>query len=169
MGSLTVYLVSLPLLAVGALSASQANAQAFTADYGLSPTRPSGLELGPVRISPVLQSDARFSGAGLSLDAGRDWFARIGVGRELQETPALSIGPASAQVLSIGGGYRFSGGRSLSLQLNRGGPADRLGLAVSYDWPRYFVRMSYDTALSPSLSPSLLPQDRLRFSAGVRF
>lgn len=151
------------LAAAGALTPQQANAQAFTADYGLAPVRPGALELGPVRINPVLQADARYSGAGLSLDAGRDWFARVGVGRELAQ-PSFSFNSASAHVLSIGGGYRFSGGRSLSLQLNRGGPSDRLGLAVSYDWPRYFVRLSYDTMLAPQQ-----PQDRLRFSAGVRF
>jgi hypothetical protein len=34
---------------------------------------------------------------------------------------------------------------------------------VSYDWPRYFVRLSYDPGLNPVM------QDKLRFSAGVRF
>jgi hypothetical protein len=169
MRSLIAPVAWLPLLTAAALVWPQdASAQAFSADYGLSPRR-AGLNLGPVRVAPMLQADARFSGAGLSVDAGRDWFARIGVGRELQQTPALSMGPGSAQVLSIAGGYRFGGGQALSLQLSRGA-ADRLGLSVSYDWPRYFVQLSYDTALTPSPSLSALPQDsKLRFSAGVRF
>ncbi len=174
-------LACLPLLAAAALAWPQgAQAQAFSADYGLSrpgvpvsaqpalPGRLGMFNLGPVRINPAFQSGPGYSGAGLSLEAGRHWFAQVGVGRELLQTPALSMGPGSAQVLSIAGGYRFGGGQALSLQLSRGA-ADRLGLSVSYDWPRYFVRLSYDTRLSPSLSPSLLPQDSLRFSAGVRF
>ena len=155
----------LPLLAAGVLAWPQsAQAQAFSADYGLAPSRGvAGLQLGSIRISPVLQADARFSGVGLSLGSGRNWFAQVGLGQSLQQIPGLPARSASSDVLSIAGGYRFSEGRSLSLQLNRAKAGDRLGLAVSYDWPRYFVRLSYDTTLSP------LPQDSLRFSAGVRF
>ena len=47
--------------------------------------------------------------------------------------------------------------------LPTGRPAQRLGLAVSYDWPRYFVRLAYDS------KADFTPQDRLRLSAGVRF
>lgn len=173
---------SLPLLAAAAALACPASAQAqgFSADYGLSrpgvqlsePPTPAGrlglFNLGPVRINPAIQSGPGYSGAGLSLQAGRHWFAQVGVGHELQQTPLLPVSPASSQVLSIAGGYRFGSGQAMSLQLSRGA-ADRLGLSVRYDWPRYFVRLSYDTMLSPPLSPSLLPQDRLRFSAGVRF
>ena len=65
--------------------------------------------------------------------------------------------------MRIGGGYRWSDGQSLSLHVTGGRGPERLGLSVSYDWPRYFVRLSYDSGLNP------VPQDRLRFSAGVRF
>ena len=39
----------------------------------------------------------------------------------------------------------------------------RLGLSVSYDWPRYFVRLAYDP------KANFLPQDSLKLSAGMRF
>jgi hypothetical protein len=65
----------------------------------------------------------------------------------------------------VGGGYRWANGQSLSLQLSRGrGAGQRLGLAVNYDWPHYFVRFAYDQS-----GLTLTPQDSLRFSAGVRF
>jgi len=154
----------LPLLAAGVLAWAQgAGAQGFSADYELArpgavaaepetPGRTGMFNLGPVRINPAFHADPGFSGAGLSLDAGRHWFAQIGFGRSV-----------STDVLNIGGGYRWNDGRSLSLQLNRGRSTERLGLSVSYDWPRYFVRLTYDSKLAP------IPQDSLRFSAGVRF
>ena len=132
-----------------------ARAQAFSADYGL-------LNFGVVAISPNLQSDTRFSGAGLSLAAGRNWFAQVAVGRGLQQPVSLS-GANAGDALSIGGGYRWGDGQSMSLQVTGGHGADRLGLSVRYDWPRYFVRLSYDSRINP------LPADTLRFSAGVRF
>lgn len=154
----------LSCLAAGALAWPQAaQSQTFSVDYGLAPRSAGGVDLGPVRINPVLQSEPRYSGAGLSVDAGRDWFARVGVGRQQHLTAGPPSGAASAQMLSITGGYRFNNGQTLSLQLNRGPAAERLGLSINYEWPRYFVRLSYDTMLSP------LPQDSLRFSAGVRF
>ena len=138
----------LPLLAAGALLCpAVAGAQAFSADY---------------RIRPIVQADSQFSGAGLSLAAGANWFAQVSVGRSLQHDPIAS-GVVPAEALRVAGGYRWADGQSLSLQVTGGRGSERLGLSVSYDWPRYFVRLSYDTGLSP------LPQDKVRFSAGMRF
>jgi hypothetical protein len=116
---------------------------------------------GALNLSPALQSDSRFSGVGLSLEAGRNWFGLIGVGRspEQEHVP----GYVSGEQLSVSGGYRWSDGQSLSLRLTAGRGTERLGLALSYDWPRYFVRLSYDSRLN------LIPQDSVRFSAGMRF
>jgi hypothetical protein len=165
----------LPLLAAGAFLAlpQAAGAQAFTANYALS--RPvqfpsdsavslsAGLfDLGLVRVAPALRGDGRYSGAGLSFEAGRNWFAEVGLGRGLQLHPEPASA-ASGGVLSVSGGYRWTDGQALSMQLTGGRGADRLGLAVSYDWPRYFVRLSYDSRFN------LVPTDTLRFSAGVRF
>jgi hypothetical protein len=72
-------------------------------------------------------------------------------------------GAGTGEALRIGGGYRWSDGQSLSLHVTSGRGRERLGLSVSYDWPRYFVRLSYDPGLNPVM------QDKLRFSAGVRF
>ena len=164
----------LPCLAAGALLwPAAASAQAFSADYGLSRPaveeaapasvlRGGTLQLGGVRVGTVAQADARFSGAGLSLAAGANWFAQVSVGRSLQFDAGLSAA-VPAEALRVAGGYRWADGQSLSLQVTSGRSADRLGLSVSYDWPRYFVRLSYDTGLNP------LPQDKLRFSAGMRF
>lgn len=60
------------------------------------------------------------------------------------------------------GGYRWAGQQSLSLQLVRD-RRDSLGLAVSYDWPSYYLRIGLDN------KTHLVPQDTLRFSAGVWF
>jgi hypothetical protein len=138
--------------AAGALAwPAFAQGQAFSADYGL----------GSLRIQAASQSSLDFYGAGLSVAAGRTWFGQVGMGRSLPDT----VSPAgAAQVVSLAGGYRFGGGQSLSLQLSRGRGSDpRPGLAVNYDWPRYFVRLSYDTRMS------LQPQDHVRLSAGLRF
>lgn len=133
----------LPLLAiVAAVWPAASNAQGFAADYEL-------------RIAKTSHARAEFSGAGLSLQAGRHWFAQVGMGDNFHY---------QGDMMNVGGGYRWNDGQSLSMQLSRGrGPDQRLGLAVSYDWPRYFVRMSYDTRLAP------VPQDNFRFSAGIRF
>lgn len=163
MRSASAFPALLPLLAAGALAwPLGAAAQGFAADYGLSPNRPALFNLGPVRFNPVFETDARYSGAGLSMQAGRNWFAQVGAGRSLQLNPSLPAS-AAADVVNITGGYRWSDGQSLSLQLNRARTAERLGLSVSYDWPRYFVRLTYDSTLAP------VPQDSLRFSAGIRF
>lgn len=124
-----------------------AQAQSFEADYS---------------IRPALVAGESFSGAGLSLNAGRNWFAQVAVGRGAQFSP-LPATPASAGAMSIAGGYRWSNGESLSLRLTSGRGAERLGLAVSYDWPRYFVRLSYDSKFT------LTPAETLRFSAGMKF
>ena len=97
-------------------------------------------------------------GAGLSLEAGQQWFGRVGVGRTYGALPG-----ADGSLVSLAGGYRWSDGQSLSLQLTRS-RTERLGLAVRYDWPKYFVRVSYDLRLATDPVP-----DTLRFSAGVRF
>jgi hypothetical protein len=165
--------VWLPLLAPAALAWTQsAAAQAFSADYGLSRAAPpaaapasygsTAFTLGGVHVGPALQADPGFSGAGLSLQAGRNWFAQVAVGQSLHVAPGLP-GTVSADALRIGGGYRWGDGQTLSLQITSGRGPDRLGLAVGYDWPRYFVRLSYDAGLNP------VPQDRLRFSAGMHF
>ncbi len=110
----------------------------------------------------MVQTDSQFSGAGLSLATGANWFGQVSVGRSLQYDPAFSSLRAG-DALRVGGGYRWSNGQSLSLQVTAGRAQERLGLSVSYDWPRYFVRLTYDTGLNP------VPRDKLRFSAGVRF
>lgn len=161
------------LTAVALLWPVVAGAQAFSADYGLA--RPgvgsgiaapaysgSSFSLGSVRVGPALLADARFSGAGLSLAAGENWFANVSVGRSLQYDPGLSAA-VPTEALRVAGGYRWANGQSLSLQVIGGRSPERLGLSVSYDWPRYFVRLSYDTGLNP------VPQDKLRLSAGMRF
>jgi len=162
----------LPLAATGLMWAPGAAAQVFSADYELArPAEPAAaaasslsapISLGSVRIGPAFQADTEYSGAGLSLAAGRNWFAQVSVGRSLQQPSALN-GMAANDAMRIGGGYRFGDGQSLSLHVTGARGPDRLGLSVSYDWPRYFVRLSYDAGINP------VPQDRLRFSAGVRF
>jgi hypothetical protein len=83
----------------------------------------------------------------------------------VSQGPVSVLTPAASNdIVNVGGGYRWGNGQALSLQLSKGrGTAQRLGLAVNYDWPHYFVRFSYDQGLY------LAPQDSLRFSAGVRF
>jgi hypothetical protein len=119
-----------------------AHAQGFTADYTLSHTA------GPPAV-------------GLAMQADRNWFGQVGV----SQGPVSALTPfASNDIFNVGGGYRWANGQSLSLQLSRGrGAGQRLGLAVNYDWPHYFVRLSYDQGLN------IVPQDSLRFSAGMRF
>jgi len=148
---------------------SGAFAQAFAADYGLAP--PAGWAgqhgfsaQGPrgLLVAPAVQSDPHFVGAGLSVAAGRNWFAKVAVGRSL----AIGSAPAgmpSRDGLSVAGGYRWSDGQALSLQVTGARGGNRLGLSVSYDWPRYFVRLSRDSGLNPA------PQENVRFSAGMRF
>lgn len=44
-----------------------------------------------------------------------------------------------------------------------GTPIARTGLAVTYDWPRYFARLAYDPKVN------FTPQNMWRFSVGTRF
>jgi hypothetical protein len=109
--------------------------------------------------SPLLAHAQGFS-ADYALWSGSNWFGQV----SLSQAPMNQLTHATNDAVNLGGGYRFADGQSLSLQVSRArGPLPRLGLAVSYDWPRYFVRFSYDQGLN------LAPQDNLRFSAGVRF
>ena len=134
-------------MAALALAAGLAHAQTFSADY---------------RIAPAFHIANDALGPGLSLQGGQNWFGQLGV----SQAPASPLTHTSgSDVMNVAGGYRWSNGQTLSLQVSRGrGPGQRLGLAVNYDWPNYFLRFSYDP---PSLT--LSPQDSLRFSAGFRF
>lgn len=124
-------------LAAALCAPSVGAAQGFAANYSL-----------PLRVTAPA--------SGLSLEAGERWFARVGVGSSLVDQERLSIG----------GGYRFGGGDTLSVQVVRGLGQDRMGLAVRYDWVNnYYLRVSYDRRFSDSLTPS----PDLRFSAGIRF
>lgn len=140
------------------LAACVAQAQPLSINYDLTVPSPLSapeftpepvLEFGPVRLAGARSSD----GSGLSLEAGRSWFARVGVGRSLD-----------SEVVSVGGGYRFRAGDALSMHVTRQLGQERLGLAVRYDWRRSYMRLSYDT---PDRAFGL--PDRLRLSAGVRF
>jgi hypothetical protein len=137
-----------------------ASAQGFTADYDIARIAPADAPT-TLRLTPARALGGEYTG-GLSLEAGRNWFGQVG----LAQGPVSGLMPASSNdILNVAGGYRWSNGQSLSLQLSRGrGTGQRLGLAVNYDWPHYFVRFAYD----PS-GLTLTPQDSLRFSAGVRF
>jgi hypothetical protein len=99
----------------------------------------------------TFSADYALARSGIELPPGPQHVGPISFGR-VRVAPAL---PGHGDF----SGYRRSDGQALSL--HHGG--NRLGLSVSYDWPRYFVRLSYDAGLNP------LPQDNLRFSAGMRF
>jgi hypothetical protein len=154
----------LPVALALALSCAVARAQSFSADYDLlrsqeAVTAPA-MQFGSISLAPALQSQGDVSGAGLSLSAGRSWYGQVALGHAA--APAWRA--EGSDVLSVGGGYRFPDGQAMSLQFSRGrGPDRRLGLAVGYDWPRYFLRFSWDQRLN------VAPQDSLRFSAGLRF
>lgn len=133
-------------------------AQGFTADYDLARVNAAD-PASVVRLAPALSLGGDRSSLGLSLQAGRHWFGQV----QMSHEAAGSLLPVSSRHwVDVGGGYRWGNGQSLSLQLSRV-QGQRLGLAVNYDWPRYFVRLSYDPGLT------FAPQDSLRFSAGVRF
>jgi hypothetical protein len=119
------------------------------ADADLLP-RGSLFSLGPVRVAPAYAYGG--SGAGLSFEAGQAWFARVGLGRSLD-----------SEVVSVAGGYRWPDGQALSMQFTRNLAQERTGLALRYDWPRYYLRVGYDLRLRDGYS------ETLRFSAGVRF
>ncbi|HVZ43093.1 MAG TPA: hypothetical protein VHA82_04720 [Ramlibacter sp.] len=111
------------------------------------------LSLGQVRIGSSRTYQGH-TGAGLSMEAGRQWFGRLTIGHSLE-----------ASQLSLGGGFRWGDGQSVSLQLTaRNRPQERLGLSVRYDWPRYYLRLGFDPR--SHLEGTV---DTLRFSAGMRF
>ncbi|MBI2768589.1 MAG: hypothetical protein HYX47_03105 [Burkholderiales bacterium] len=92
--------------------------------------------------------------------AGDNWYGGLGLAqRSAQGSPLMQL--QVREVPALSGGYRWDERHSLSLQLVPTGR--RMGLAVSYDWPRYFVRLAYDP------KANFMPQDTLRLSAGVRF
>lgn len=117
-------------------------------DFESSPRVPL-LAAGPVSLAAASSS----TGYGLSLQAGQRWFAGVGVGRSLV-----------ADVMSVGGGYRFTGGDSVSMHVTRQLGQERLGLAVRYDRAQAYLRLSYEAPLRP-----MNGAESLRFSAGVRF
>jgi hypothetical protein len=63
----------------------------------------------------------------------------------------------------------LSKGRRLTLDglfktgLVGGNTIHKVGASVTYDWPRYFVRVAYDP------NANFAPENMWRFSAGVRF
>jgi hypothetical protein len=150
------------LLAVAAVAPCIAQTRVFSPSYEL--TRPvssaaadgdllpsgTALAVGPLRLAPAASGN---TGAGLSLEAGKQqWFGRLTVGRTVE-----------LDMLSLGGGYRWSDGKSLSMQLTHS-RQEGLGLSLRYDWPRsYYLRLSYDPR------PANTASDMLRFSAGIRF
>jgi hypothetical protein len=157
-------LLRLPLLvALLAAAACGAGAQGVSPLYQLTaPTpmldpevtpRTPLMAIGPVRVSAASST----TGSGLSLQAGQQWFARVGLGRSLD-----------GDALSVGAGYRFHGGQALSMHVTRESARqlgqERLGLAVRYDWAAAYLRLGYEAPLR-----SLGGVDTLRFSAGVRF
>lgn len=141
------HLARLALAAAACGWASAAGAQPGPVNYEL--TRPAwappSLRLGTNATGP--------QGAGLSLEAGKDWFGRLGLGHA----------PDTGTQWSLGAGYRWGNGESLALEMTRARGQAQLGLALRYDWPRYYLRLSYDP------KPGELPADVLRFSAGIRF
>lgn len=149
------------LLAFALLAASAAAAQELAPNYMLArPTWAAAADpdlvprLGLANMGGVqLSASSSDTGAGLSLQAGAQWFARVNVGRSL-----------ASDVVSVGGGYRFGDGQALSMHVTRQLGQERLGLAVRYDWTRTYLRLSYDTRTGAAGSP-----DMLRFQAGMRF
>lgn len=157
---ISIRLLLTPLLAgVLALACSAAAAQAMPSQYQLTAPTPlldpevsprvPLLNAGPVQLAGATST----TGSGLSLQAGQRWFARVGVGRSLD-----------ADVVSMGGGYRFANGQALSMHVTRQLGQERLGLAVRYDWTHSYLRLAYEAPLRP-----MGGADTLRFSAGVRF
>jgi hypothetical protein len=149
------------VVAAAAAVPALGHAQGFRADYDIARFSSAGDTAPSVRIAPAFSLGGDASGAGLSMQAGRNWFGQV----ELAQVHAAALlPPATNDIVNIAGGYRWGNGRALSLELSRGrSSGQRLGLAVNYDWPHYFVRLSFDQGLN------LAPQDSLRFSAGVRF
>ncbi len=117
---------------------------------------------GPVRLMPSLQvTPGGFWGGGVSVVAGGSWFGGVRLGRTPARPDQPTAAPGSA-ALMFSGGYLWGGQQSVSLQVVRD-RRDNLGLAVSYDWPSYYLRLDLDN------KNRLVPQETLRLSAGVRF
>jgi hypothetical protein len=117
---------------------------------------------GPVRVMPSLQvTPGGFWGGEVGVEAGGNWFGGLRLGRSpVRRDDGLPAEASHAVMLS--GGYRWGSSQSVSLQLVRD-RRDSLGLAVSYDWPSYYVRVGLDN------KTRFTPQETLRLSAGVRF
>ena len=117
---------------------------------------------GPLRVMPSLQATpGGFWGAGVAIEAGSNWFGGLGLGRNPVRRDAGSVADG-AEAMMLSGGYRWGTRESVSLQLVRD-RRDSLGLAVSYDWPSYYLRLGLDNRTR------LNPQETLRLLAGVRF
>ncbi|HEY8357702.1 MAG TPA: hypothetical protein VIL30_09595 [Ramlibacter sp.] len=152
------FLAHLVLAGGMALAAAPAAAQ-IVPDYALTaPVLPLEgetaaripvLTLGPMQLGAV----ASANGSGLSLQAGEQWFGRLGVGRSF-----------ASDAISLGGGYRFADGQAVSMHVTRQLGQERLGLAVRYDFNRAWLRLGYEAP-----TRNLGGTDLLRFSAGVRF
>ena len=161
MGRLFQIIAGTSVLAAALLAGPVAGAQEVAPNYML--TKPTWTTSGDPDLTPRLglmsvggvQLSAASSdiGAGLSLQAGAQWFARFNVGRSLD-----------SDMVSLGGGYRFGDGQALSMHVTRQLGQERLGLAVRYDWSRTYLRLSYDPRMGPAGTA-----DMLRFSAGMRF
>ena len=166
---------SLPLMAaltaLGALPA-QAQDRGLASPFGWprspvlesSQTRTAwdpSFNWGPVRVMPSLQvAPGGFWGGSVSVATEDNWFAGLRLGRAaVRRDPAAAMMANEAVMLS--GGYRWGTQQSISLQVVRD-RRESLGLAVSYDWPSYYLRVGWDN------KTRLLPQD-IRLSAGVRF
>lgn len=157
-GALHFSLSLVSALALAGLSMPAA-AQRIAPDYSLTvPALPLDTEnagrapllaLGPLQLGAA----ASETGSGLSLQAGQQWFARVGVGRTLD-----------SDSVTVGGGYRFADGQALSMHVTRQLGQERLGLAVRYDFSRAWLRLGYEAPTRALAGPDLL-----RFSAGVRF
>lgn len=145
--------------AIGLVLMTSPAAQRLAPDYALTtPAIPLDAELAgrsPVAGVGAVQFGAASSatGSGLSLQAGQQWFARVGVGYGLE-----------SEAVTLGGGYRFADGQALSMNITRQLGQERLGLAVRYDFNRAWLRLGYEAPTRGLTGPDLL-----RFSAGVRF
>lgn len=149
------------LLACGLLAAQAGLAQALAPNYTLN--KPTWSSVSDPDLAPrmglmslaglQLSAASSDTGAGLSLEAGAQWFARVNVGRNLD-----------SDTVSVGGGYRFGDGQALSMHVTRQLGQERLGLALRYDWTRTYLRLSYDTRTG-----TMGAADMLRFQAGMRF
>jgi hypothetical protein len=149
-------LLYLSLLAGALVAPVAVRAQDTAVNYKLTPSwrsAPHDLDGAPRVALFQLGGVTLGSGGGLSLQAGQQWFARASVGSTLLGDTA-----------SVGGGYRFRDGDSLSMHVTRQLGHDGLGLAVRYDRAAAYLRLSYEARLGQAGQA-----DMLRFQAGMRF